>query len=52
MLRGDAVCGRFHKGRRVLIERLKKIENRTDALALGELEILNFVLKKGAYKWT
>lgn len=52
MLRGDAVCDQFQPGRGLLIERLRKIEKRKDRLALGELEVLHFVLKKGAYKWT
>jgi hypothetical protein len=52
MLRGDAVCDRWHTGRCILIERLQKIQDRNDGLALGELEVLNFVLKKGAYRWT
>ena len=52
MLRGDAVCDRFHPRRGLLIERLRKIEKRKDMLALGELEVLNFVLKNGAYQWT
>lgn len=52
MLRGQEVCDRFHPKRAVLIRRLQKIEDRTDLLALGELEVLNFVLKKGAYQWT
>ena len=50
MLRGDAVCDRFQPGRAILIRRLQNIENRKDALALGELEVLHFVLKKGAYQ--
>lgn len=52
MLRGDEVCDKFHPRRGILIRRLAQIENRRDALALGELEILHFVLKKGAYQWT
>lgn len=52
MLRGEAVCDIQHPGRSLLIPRLEAIEKRRDSRALGELEILNFLLKKGAYQWT
>jgi len=50
MVAGIVPCDLHDKKRGILIDRLHAIEQKKERKALGEIEILNFILKKGVYK--